>query len=408
MVESFSGSVTHPWRNALFTPEKIEEWLAEVAERPASASIIIQFIANRINDLNTWNEELRAENAKLRTGERVAEFERQIAHLQYQLELVKRQFGGQMPTAEQRISAAPEESGENLNVLIYTPDGRLQRLDLDTGSLAEGAQICNLGGILLKEVVPRLLVIPSQEELLFLFDSGRIATLPVEELPAHPASNPIDWETAPIPNAPQAGDQLACLAPISNLALADYFLQISQRGYIKKIRMALAPSIMENHYIGRGAKISHDRPHDLALCRADERYVLVSKMGYLQYVPVDLSPHAIVEAIHLKSADRLAAAFALPEGKSVLVMTQIGKAIHRTPESLEMVADLGRVGKALYSKTRREAGVQVVGAAAVAASDWGLALHANGQISTHAIAEIFANGTLPVADELLVFTTFSG
>ena len=47
------------------------------------------------------------------------------------------------------------------------------------------------------------------------------------------------------------------------------------------------------------------------------------------------------------------------------------------------------------------------GAAAVAESDWGLALHANGQISTHAIAEIFANGTIPVEDKLLAFSTFS-
>jgi DNA gyrase/topoisomerase IV subunit A len=407
MVESSSCPVPDPWRNAVFTPEKIEEWLAEVAERPNSAPVIIQFIANRLDDLSTWNEELRAENTKLRTGERVAELERQIAHLQYQLELVKRQFGGQLPTAEQLGEATVVETGGSLSVLIYTPDGRLILLDLDTDSMEQGGLICSLGGLPLKEVVPRLLVVPSQEELLLLFDSGRIATVPVEELPVHPTSNPIDWETAPIPNAPQAGDQLACLAPISNLALADYFMQISQRGYIKKIRMALAPSIMENQYIGRGAKISHDRPHDLALCGKDERYVLVSKMGYLQYVPVDLSPHAIVEAMRLKSTDRLAAAFALPEGKSVLVMTQIGKAIHRTPESLEMVTDLGRVGKALYSKTRREAGVRVVGAAAVAESDWGLALHANGQISTHAIAEIFANGTIPVEDKLLAFSTFS-
>ena len=391
----------------MFTPEKIEAWLKEVADRPTSAPIIIQFIANRLNDLSTWNEELRAENTKLRSGKRVAEFERQIAHLQYQLDLVKRQFGGQLPTTEQLAESALVEEPQALNVLVYSRSGRLIRLVLDAADYEDGRLICNLGGILLKEEKPRLLAVPSNEELLFVFASGRIAAMPVTGVPPHPGNELINWDAAPIPNAPQAGDMLEALAPISRLAMADYFLQTSQRGYIKKIHMTLTPSIMENQYIGRGAKISHDKPHDLALCGKDERYVLVSQEGYLQYVPIDLSPHAIVEAIRLKSSDRMSATFALPPGKTVLVMTQIGKAIMRAPDSLEMVTDLGRVGKALYSKTRREAGVRVVGAAAVTESDWGLAIHTNGEMRLHAISKIFANGTIPVEDELSAFTAFS-
>ncbi len=389
----------------MFPPEKIEEWLKEVADRPSSAPIIIQFISNRLNDLSTWNEELRAENLKLRTGEQVAEYERQIAHLQYQLDLVKRQFGGQLPDAEQLAEIAAVEKTVDLNLLIYSADGRLLCLSLDTGNLNDSQEICNLGGILLKEVKPRLAVVPSNEELLFLFDSGRIATLSVSELP-DPSDESIDWETISIPVSPHAGDSLVCIAPISGLALADYFLQTSQRGFIKTIRMALAPSIMENQYIGQGAKISHDRPFNLALCAKDERLVMVSKDGYLQYLPIDISPHAIVEAMRLKSTDRIAASFNLPPEKSVLAMTQVGKAIHRTADSLEMISDLGRVGKALYSKTRRDAGVRVIGAAAVKEPDWGLAVHSNGQITSHAVKEIFANGTVPVEDQLLAFTAF--
>lgn len=391
----------------MFTPEKIEEWLKEVKERPNSAPTIIQFISNRLDDLSTWNEELRAENIKLRTGEQVAEFERQIAHLQYQLDLVKRQFGGQFPGTEQLTEIASVEKTDDLDLLIYTSDGRLLRLNLDAANLKDCQEICNLGGVLLNEGIPRLMVVPSNEELLLLFDSGRIATLAVSELSIYSDEN-IDWATINIPVHPQAGDHLVSLAPISGLALADYFLQTSRRGFIKTIRMALAPSIMENQYIGQGAKISHDRPFNLALCVKDERFIMVSKEGYIQYLPIDISPHAIVEAMRLKSTDRIAAAFTLPTDKSVLIMTQVGKAIHRTEDSLEMISDLGRVGKALYSKTRREAGVRVVGAAAVAESDWGLALHAHGQITTHAIIDIFASGTVSVEDELLAFTAFSG
>jgi len=393
----------------MFTPEKIEEWLKEAEERPSSAPIIIEFIANRLNDLNTWNEELRAENISLRTRERVEEYERQIAHLQYQLNLIKRQYGGQLPQADQLETDEAVEEIQMVSVLIYTRDGRLLRIELDPTTLEDGHAIGDLGGDPLPEESPRLLAVPSNEELLFLFSSGRLATSAVAGLPIQTISidEPFDWETAPIPHPPQAGDALVCLAPISRLALSDYFVQTSQRGFIKKIRMALAPSIMENQYIGTGAKISHDRPFELTLCNKDENFALVSKNGYLRYTPVDVSPHAIVEAIKLKSTDRLISAFSMPPDKTLLVMTQIGKAIQRTGEGLDLVTDLGRVGVALYSKARRDAGVSVVGAAAVAESDWGLALHTNGCISIHAISQILANGTVPVEGELSAFTAFS-
>ena len=80
----------------MFTPEKIEEWIQEVKERPASAELIIQFIANRLHDLSEWNEELRTENLELRSGARVDKYERQIAYLGYQLEMIKRQIGGEI------------------------------------------------------------------------------------------------------------------------------------------------------------------------------------------------------------------------------------------------------------------------------------------------------------------------
>jgi hypothetical protein len=35
----------------MFPSEKIEEWIQEVNQRPTSAPLIIQFIANRLNEL---------------------------------------------------------------------------------------------------------------------------------------------------------------------------------------------------------------------------------------------------------------------------------------------------------------------------------------------------------------------
>ena len=79
----------------MFPSEKIEEWLQEVSERPGSAQLIIQFIANRLNELSKWNEQLRSENIALRTEKRVQEYEQKISYLTYQLDLLKRQFDGE-------------------------------------------------------------------------------------------------------------------------------------------------------------------------------------------------------------------------------------------------------------------------------------------------------------------------
>ena len=84
----------------MVTPEKIEEWIKETIERPESAPLILQYISGRLRDLAERNEELLAENIALTSGKRVEEYERRIAHLEYQLELVKRQLGGELPVGE--------------------------------------------------------------------------------------------------------------------------------------------------------------------------------------------------------------------------------------------------------------------------------------------------------------------
>jgi len=91
----------------------------------------------------------------------------------------------------------------------------------------------------------------------------------------------------------------------------------------------------------------------------------------------------------------------------MIFMTQIGKIIHRTEDSIDMATDLKRKGRMLYSTARRERGVRVIGAATVDQSDYGLALHQDGQVSLHTVAALLNNGTLNTESEILEFITFS-
>ncbi len=390
----------------MFSSEKIEEWILEVKERPSSAPLVIQFIANRLNELSKWNEQLREENIALRTDKRVQEYEQKINHLTYQLDLIKRQFGGELPNEE--IRPVVNKPVDQLSLLIYDDQGRIARLDVDSAVLVDGNSPWKFAGLPTTGEPLRLLVTPSNEELLCIFTSGRIAPLPVISVPLiETGSDTWDWQQVQIPHEPALGDALASLMPVSKMALVDFFVQISRRGYMKKIRMALVASILDNLYIGTGAKLPGDQTLDVILAHDTDHYVLVSEEGYLQMVTAEMLSYAVEEAVRLNPTDHLVAAFPVTTEPSIVVMTQIGKAIHRTAESIEVADTLKRKGKPLYSKTRREKGVCVVGGGAVDEHDWGLALHQSGAVTLHAMQAIFESGTIAGDGEIQSFVTFA-
>ncbi len=391
----------------MFTPEKIEEWIQEVRERPGSAPLIIQFLADRLRDLDDWNQKLRAENLEIRSGARLEVYERQITHLEYQLELLKRQVGGEIDLASLE-EMAPKPPRESPVLVIYGPQGRILGLDLGAQSLANGLHICRLEGLHpLDGESPRLMVTSSTEELMFIFTSGRIHACPLNAVPTVDEAASIAWPQTEIYQEPNLGETLACVAPISKMALADFFLQVSRRGYLKKIRKALAPNIMDSNYIGTGVKLPADQTLTLAMSYEGQSLALVSYEGYLQVLPEALLPYAIVEGMRLGKSDHLVAALPLAADQAILAMTQIGKVIHRSQDGLEPATDLHRKGTMLYSTSRRNTGVRLVGAALAVPEDWGVALHADGEVTLHAVSDLLGKGALPVATELLDFATFT-
>lgn len=396
----------------MIDPEKINEWIKEVQERPESASLIIQLISNRLRDLTTRNEELAAENLALQSGRRVEEYEGRIAHLEYQLELLRRQVSGEIVASEEPAQApgeAPKQPVvDTIHILVYNVQGHVLHLmgEADRDRVEE--RLASLQGELSPDgVPPRLLAVPATEELLFLFTSGRVATMPLERVPIaeQGPGKTFDWRRAGVPHEPRSGETLACITPLSRLALADSFVQFSRRGFVKKIRAGLAQSILANHYIGAGVNQPADRTFDLALCVKDDRVALVTKEGYLQCLETRNLPSSIEEAIRLGLTDHVVAAFILPTGRSLLVMTQAGKAIQRAEESVETAGSFKTKGQALFSAQRREQGVRAVGAAAVSPTDWGIALHRSGKLTLHNIAGVLDAGAIPVENDLVAFTT---
>lgn len=389
----------------MITLEKIEQWIQEVQERPSSAPLIVQYIGKRLRDLAVRNEELLAENIALLNGKRVAEYEQRIAHLEYQLELLKRQVSGELPVESLPASAPAPEPPQ---LLIYNTRGQVLRLPIPHEKLVHNAELAHLSAALaIKGEPARALVVPASEELLLAFSSGRIYTLPVRDVPPAASGALLEWQQAALPDEPRGTETLSYIVPISNLALVDAFVQVSRRGFVKKLKASMAQSILANHYLGTAASQSADRTLDLVLCTQQDRLVLVSHEGYLLCLETSSLPYSLEEGIRLASTDHLVSAFTPRPERPILVMTQIGKLLQQTEAELACTAALKTRGSPVFSAQRRAQGVRVVAAAAVSGPDWGLALHQDGRLTIHSAQTMMDAGKIQLESELVAFTFFT-
>ncbi len=401
--------------------KKIEEWIKEIEKRPASAPVILNYIANRLQDLTNRNEELLAEVIALQSGNRVEEYERRIAYLEYQLDLIKRGIKPiESADADQAAGTGTTRANDDnlLSLLIYEPNGSVMRIDVPVSRLDHGMHFINIEGLPEPDPeLPRMLAVEQTEELLFLFTTGRIATMPLASIPLavdfterskQEWPKTISWDHAAVPVPPRTSEKLACILPISELYLADNFIQVSRRGFLKKIRISMAEGILQNRYIGMGVHKPPDRTFDLLLTRNEDRVALLTWEGYFSIYDVDALPVSLGQVQRLTISDHLVRILKLESDKSVLVMTNIGKLIHLTNERLQTIDKIPAKGQPLFSTLRREEGVRVVDAVCVAENDICCVLERSGCISFYYAGKLSGAGTVKMDSEILAFCTMPG
>ncbi len=368
---------------------KIEEWMKEVEERPESAATIVRLAVRRLRELSERNEQLLAENIALQHGTRVEEYQKRIVHLEYQLDLLKQRFSMDNVIMEKFPDHYTDTS--MLNLLIYNAQGRIFRVELD----AETREIGNLTGeMVMDNEPPRLLAVDSNENLLLLFTSGRVETCTLNDIPTMELGGAWAWEQAALPNEPHAGEQLACLLPISQLPLSEFFLQVSRRGCTKKALTSMSESILNNHFIGQGTLQKSDQPLDLTLARKKDRAVLVTYEGKMMAFDVENLSYATEERIRLSATDYVVGSFIMPADTSLLCVTQTGKVIHRDNKNVETSKSSTSKGQPLIPPSRLEQGTRFMGAAAVKDSDQVAILDAAGRINIHNVQEMTGSGSV--------------
>jgi len=375
--------------------QKIEEWMKEAEERPESAVTIVRLIARRLRELSERDEELLAENIALQNGTRVEEYQKRIAHLEYQLDLLKRRFGMDEGSLVELPSQPAEAS--TLNLLIYNAHGQILRLEVgdskDLGRITDN--------MVTEQEPPRILAVPSNEDVALLFTSGRLDTYSVSNIPPVEVGGEWNWSQAALPNEPHAGETLACVAPFSHLPLSDFFLQISRRGCAKKTMTSMAQSILNNHYIGKGALQKSDQPFDLMLAHKKDRAAFITYEGKAIAFDVDDLSYATDERIKLSATDYVIASFIAQPESQFLCITQTGKVVHRESKSIDTFKSSMAKGQALIPPLRLGQGVRFMGAAAVQDGDQIAVLGATGRLKILEADSITGAGSIE-ADGLIL------
>jgi DNA gyrase/topoisomerase IV subunit A len=376
--------------------QKIDEWMKEAETRPESAVTIVKLVSKRLAELTARNEELLAENIALQNGTRVEDYQKRIAHLEYQLDLLKRRFGSEaMELTELPLQSAVAST---VSLLAYNTYGRILRLELDT-------DLQSLGRIadetLQNSEQPRLLAVPSNEEVMLLFTSGRVTTCAVENISTVEIGGEWMWANAALPDEPRAGEWLACVMPISHLPLSEFFVQVSRRGCVKKTMTSMAQSILGNHYLGKGTLQKSDQPFDVRLTLKKDLFAFVTFEGKLLGLDVNELPYSAEDRIKLTISDYVIASFVPHPDESMLFFTQTGKVIHRESDSLELSKSPLAKGQALISPARLEQGVRFIGAASVREADRIVVLDAKGNLRLHAAETVTGSGSLE-ADGLIL------
>lgn len=387
----------------MISNNQIEDWIHEIEERPSSAALILRSIAARLSELDRWNEELLADNIQLRSGNRVEEYESRIAALEYQLELLKR--GGVSLSGEG--AALPEAPAAGC-LILFSPAGQVLRLPLPADLPAGGITLGRLPAAVDRSQPPGFLAARNNEELLFVFDSGRSVTLPAGQIPA--AGAELDFRQGQRIQ-PRPGEELAAVLPINALALAEYCVQVSRRACAKLMPKSGFQSLIARGSVGAGIKRRPDRTAVLALCGREDALVLATREGCLAVLPVSRLPYSVDEILQLSISDFVITGFAYGGQADLLFVTNVGKLIRREASWLEPPGSFKSRGQAVFSVARREAGVRLVGAAAVPRRGQCAALRSDGSVWAYPLQALLDASAIdcgPEPGELAAFTLLAG
>ncbi len=369
----------------MITQAKINEWIRQVEAAPVVAPILIRQITDRLLELDHENEDLRAKNLELSTGNKVRQFEKKIAELEFQLDLLKRQStGGDFQVAHTSRS-----------LLVYNDRGQLLRLQLEETELVQGQTFAHIEGTPdLQSYSSGLLAVNDYDQLLLIFSTGRTSILSIEELPPG-MPDTLDWAGA-YQIELRSLEELIWILPVTRMHAYDYCVQVSRFGYARKISNQYLNTFIANNNIGKGVKFNFDRILNLVFCNDNQLLVLVSKAGNCLGIDTRALSVTLDEIMRFKVNDYIAAASIFAPGEMLIGITQNGRVYFQNQSWISSGKNGEQKVRRLFP-AKKEAEI-VAGAVTANSADWLLVLNDAGCLSAFKPGNFIRQGELISTD----------
>ncbi|MBN1641815.1 MAG: hypothetical protein JXA09_11315 [Anaerolineae bacterium] len=291
----------------------VQWWVLEARKYPESAPLAIEFLAQRLAELDQENEKLRDEVLRLRQrasteseGGQVRALRRQIEKLEY---LLKSQ------TATEPMCVLYSDGLRSARL----PISEMQRLARTGQAPLDSRALLSLRA---------LLVARPHDEVLLVTSEGRGAKQLAPDLPPLPENG--RWPNEPSPWL-REGERLAAAAIVSTPPR--FWTIVTRKGYAQRFVRAAFEREME-----LGDPLLHsllDRDEAVSIVDGDRGdLVVITRWGQanrFSHRAIDVQGSL---ALDLEDGDEVVDALSLPEDGEIVIVTASGRAIRRHTEQL--------------------------------------------------------------------------
>ena len=329
--------------------QDVQWWLREIKLHPEVAPTIIRSLAERLEELDHQNEELRAALIKLRRSLSSRGDPSDTHYLERQA-TGARCPGGLSPI-DKRVQPARGLTGSvssQPEIVILSRSGNGFRAPLaGVEHSAQERALTRVTPVLAR--APHLVATHSADELILLTQMGKGLFVPVTEVPINLDASQITLQAIPAIQLDSA-DTIAGVFSVAQLRHSRWITLVTRGGFVRQtILVALERQAQRGDDL-IASPIAADEPLLMLGSDTGDDLLLFTRNGKRNRFPGSAIPGRGAVGIELQKGDEVVSAVSLKSEQELLLLTSDGFAFRRSSAALKARARPGGAGKAVLRR----------------------------------------------------------